>query len=316
MLLRKKGFTLIELLVVIAIIAILIGLLLPAVQKVREAAARSQCQNNFKQLGLAFHNYEGAYGKLPYPYFLTVPPNNNPFIAYAWGPMILPYVEQENLYKMYDFKQNLTAATNAIVIQTHLKVMKCPSTPSQDRVEPCPIPANAIFAGSPAMNFTCSAADYSVVSGVIGRGWDVIVGPPSGGDREGILRANETTKLIDAADGTSSTILLAELAGRPEVWQGARKIAANGFPLTVGAGWGNPYNGENWIAGSLYDGTGNQGPCVINCTNISGRGIYAFHSGGANVVMGDGAVRFLSANMNSKNFIYMTTRKKGEVISE
>ena len=315
---RRKGFTLIELLVVIAIIAILIGLLLPAVQKVREAAARSTCANNMKQLGLAFHNYQSTYNQLPPAYFLATPPQV--FNAYSWGVLVLPYLEQENLYKKYDTKQVLTIAANQAVIQTQLKVMQCPSTPSQNRTEAVMVPGGGIFPGSPALNFTCAAADYSVVSGILGRGWDAIVGPPSGGDREGMLVAittpGDSSKLTDATDGTSNTLLLGELAGRPETWQTNRRINTNGFPNTVGAGWGNPYNGENWLAGSLFDGTGAQGPGVINCTNISGRGLYSFHTGGTSAVMGDASVRFLSASMNAKNFVYMITRKKGEVISE
>lgn len=314
---NKKAFTLIELLVVIAIIAILIGLLLPAVQKVREAAARMTCNNNLKQLGMAFHNYHSTYNQLPPAYFLALPPAAN--LAYGWGPLILPYIELENLYKKYDFNQMFTTAGNLAVLQTQLKVMQCPSTPSQSRTETCVFPAGTI-PGYPTLNFTLAAGDYGVIGGVLSRGWDAIVGPPSGGDREGMLAViytpGETSKLTDVTDGTSNTLLLTELAGRPETWQTNKRINTNGFPNTVGAGWGNPYNAENWLSGSLFDGTGAQGPCVINCTNITGRGIYGFHSGGAGVAMGDGSVRFLAANMNARNFLYMVTRKKGEIISE
>ncbi|NBY01564.1 MAG: DUF1559 domain-containing protein [Planctomycetes bacterium] len=319
----RRGFTLIELLVVIAIIAILIGLLLPAVQKVREAASRLQCSNNLKQLGLAFFNYENTYQALPPAYFVAFPPAPN--LAYSWGPLMLPYLEQENLYKQYNLNQMFNTASNLAVLQTQLKVMQCPSTPTQNRMETVSLPAGAI-PGYPAATFTTAAGDYSVISGVTSAGWDSVVGPPSGSDREGMLATPpvSSSKISSVSDGLSNTLLLVELAGRPEAWQTNILVAINGFPSvpnsgsanTVGAGWGNPYNGENWVNGSLYDGTGNRGPCMINCTNVNGRGIYGFHSNGASVVMGDGAVRFLNTSMNPKNFVYMITAKKGEIISE
>ncbi|MEI7853427.1 MAG: DUF1559 domain-containing protein [Planctomycetota bacterium] len=319
----KSGFTLIELLVVIAIIAILIGLLLPAVQKVREAASRLQCSNNLKQLGLAFFNYENTYQALPPAYFVAFPPAAN--LAYSWAPLMLPYLEQENLYKQYNFNQMFNTASNIAVLQTQLKVMQCPSTPTQNRSETISLPAGAI-PGYPAATFTTAAGDYSVISGVTSVGWDSVVGAPSGGYREGMLATPplKSSTISGVSDGVSNTLLLVELAGRPEAWQTNIRVATDGFPVvpnsgntnTVGAGWGNPYNGENWVNGSLYDGTGVQGPCMINCTNVNGRGIYGFHTNGATVVMGDGSVRFLNTSMNPKNFVYMITAKKGEIISE
>src|SRR5436190_12519131 len=136
----RRGFTLIELLVVIAIMAVLMGLLLPAVQKVREAASRLQCQNNLKQIGLALHNYEGVNGVFP-PAYVTQNPaadgsafgvsygdeyRNGP-TGFAWGVFLLPFLEQDNLYRQFDRDQPCWAPVNVLPARTRVNVFLCPS---------------------------------------------------------------------------------------------------------------------------------------------------------------------------------------------
>jgi prepilin-type N-terminal cleavage/methylation domain-containing protein/prepilin-type processing-associated H-X9-DG protein len=309
---RRIAFTLIELLVVIAIIAILIGMFLPAVQKVREAAARAQCSNNFKQLALALHNYAGTEGTFPPSYTFTVAPPAT-ITSYAWGVLVLPYVEQGNLYQAYKFNQLINSTANETVITTPLKVMQCPSTPKQNRLYTYTLPAGAIFTGSPALTWQASASDYFPPSGVFRA-----LNFPASSDRGGMLQVNTNRKFGDVTDGVSNTILLGELAGRPDVYRKGALSTLNAAAgeATDGAGWGDPLNGEQWLKGSLFDGTvGSQGgPCVINCTNLSETGLYSFHTGGVNVAMGDGSVRFLSASIAATTFAYLVTRDGGEVV--
>jgi prepilin-type N-terminal cleavage/methylation domain-containing protein/prepilin-type processing-associated H-X9-DG protein len=322
MLRKRPGFTLIELLVVIAIIAVLIGLLLPAVQKVREAAFRMQCQNNLKQIGLAFHNYENANGLFPPAYNVILPfPSST-----AWGTYLLPYLEQDNLYKRYDVTARIDNAQNQSVISTPLKVFQCPSAPQQNRTYmDGPVPGSAFVPtwGSAPISWTAAAGDYTVTTGVREDTLNACFTPPGGGDRDGTLEAvalnapgdpRGGTRVLAISDGTSNTLLIGELAGRPMAYRAGRQVAP--FSPFQGAGWGDALSGENWFIGSLLDGTEppHGGPCVVNCTNSRGRGLYGFHSGGANVLLADGSVRLLSSSLNQCTFAFLVTKKKGDIV--
>ena len=326
---RHRGFTLIELLVVIAIIAVLIALLLPAVQQAREAARRSQCKNNLKQLGLAFHTYAESFRVFPPAYLAKVTsPGLN---VQPWGIQILPYIDQGPLYNSYNCSvppMNQSAsfghppavvASNLRVIATVLPAFLCPSTPGTAKT----------YAGNyPPLGLTWTAAhsDYSVPTGVLGTFANIAYASypgGAGGSREGILQAAGTGGRVSSPaavmDGLSNTFLLGERVGGVIIFNNQRQ------PLTVpapypglnGGGWADFLNGEHWTGGSLYDGTfGVQGPCAVNCTNARGAGFYSFHSGGAHFLMGDGAVRFVSANVAAITFASLITRGKGEVVGE
>ena len=320
---RRRGFTLIELLVVIAIIAILIGLLLPAVQKVRDAAARMQCQNNLKQMGLAFHNYENANGFFPpaYTVVLSTPSST------SWGTYLLPYLEQDNLYRQYDPNGGLGSAQNQAAISTPVKIFQCPAAQANRRYTDGPVPGSAFVPtwGATPISWTASAGDYTATTGVRENTLNACWAGGGGGDRDGVLEAKTQatpgasftgTKVLAITDGTSNTILVGELAGRPAAYRAGRQVAT--FAPFQGAGWGDALNGENWFIGSLFDGTepAHGGPCVVNCTNSRGRGLYSFHTAVANILLADGSVRSVSSNLNQCTFAYLVTKKKGDIVPD
>jgi prepilin-type N-terminal cleavage/methylation domain-containing protein/prepilin-type processing-associated H-X9-DG protein len=285
---RHLGFTLIELLVVIAIIAVLIGLLVPAVQKVREAAARLQCQNNLKQLGLALHDYHDARGGFP--------PAKQDTPLHCWVPFALPYVEQDNLARLYNFQVNWDNAANDGTAaapkanQHQPKVFLCPAAP----------------AGRVGSNGR-GVIDYSPPNQITRPNPFLKQVPASDPTFLGVLGHNVSRSITSIADGTSTTILLAEDAGRNQQWVLGKLVSTGGG---TGA-WPNPGT-EIVVTG--YDRTTNSlpGPCGVNCTNNNE--VYGFHSGGANTVFADGHVQLLKAGLDVNVLVPLITRAGGEVI--
>lgn len=309
----REGFTLIELLVVIAIIAILIGLLLPAVQKVRDAAARIQCANNLKQLGLAYHNYHDTRNQFPPSYIFAAASNPVGFNAHGWGTPLLPYVEQDNLFRNYNLNLPFFLPPNNQIIQQPLSVMQCPASPPNRLYTFDGGFAVGIPPGQ--MVYQASASDYAPTSGIMGSLWSILGGTPDSA-RGGALEPNKGTPILTIRDGSSNTILLAEFAGKTDLYVLGRLVSQN---TQQGGGWGDPFSGENWISGSDGSGTISPGSCLVNCTNSqpigsTGRGLYSFHSGGVNVVLCDGSVRFLSQGANPLVVAYLVTRSNGDIV--
>jgi prepilin-type N-terminal cleavage/methylation domain-containing protein/prepilin-type processing-associated H-X9-DG protein len=306
----RAAFTLIELLVVISIIGILIGLLLPAVQKVREAANRTQCTNNLKQVGLALHNFHDTNQHLPSSTNVPGLPRSSAFT------FLLPYFEQDNLYKAYDFNSNWYDLVNLPVSQTKLSLLICPSSPTPDRLDGRP------EAWSPLVAIT----DYGIITHVAQRlyltGLVDNYGP-------GAMPKNEPRpRLADITDGTSNTILVAESAGRPNLWRAGQLVGVPPAIRVNGGGWTRAATAFS-IEGSSADGTIFPGPCAVNCTNgedvttypdpyygRDGSGaVYAFHTSGANALFGDGSVHFLQQSISIRTLAALVTRSGGEVIS-
>jgi type II secretory pathway pseudopilin PulG len=298
-------------LVVIAIIAVLTGLLLPAVQKVREAAARITCQNNLKQIGIALHNYHGTHGHFPpgalrSPASGTVGPFYQKFgvtangVRHSWAVFVLPYIEQDNLYRQYNINADWASAANQSVRETPVRIFTCPSTPGG--------PIRLYSKTVNGVVVTAAAGDYApnnaYGSALEGLGLvDVSV------DRTGVLQVNKAWSIPEILDGASNTILLSECAGRPQRWEaGVRKSASQ-----LDGGWAD-HDCEYIVHGYTADGLSSPGPCHTNCTNNNE--VYSFHSGGANHVMGDGSVRFIRSSMDIRTFVKLVTRSGQEVIPD
>jgi prepilin-type N-terminal cleavage/methylation domain-containing protein/prepilin-type processing-associated H-X9-DG protein len=301
----RDAFTLIELLVVIAIIAILIGLLVPAVQKVREAANRMACSNNLKQIGLAMHAYENTRGRFP-PGSVVGPFSQAGFtipakVSHGWGPFLLPYLEKPGLADRYCWDVSYNDPANQEVVTTQLQILQCPSAEPNRWVTAVEMPDAWSYGGKGA----CS--DYAGVLQIDPQLVDLGLVDPAP-NYKGVMAQNNMTRIADITDGTSYTILITEDSGRPQAWRAGKLVEG---VYASGAAWAtaNLIHGK----GSSSNGATQPGPCAINCTND--REVYSFHPGGANAVFADGSVHFLSASIDIKIFARLVTRAGGEVVS-
>ena len=302
---RRPGFTLIELLVVIAIIAILIALLVPAVQKVREAAARTQCLNNLKQIGLAMNSYESQTkhfppGALRSPASGTVSAFFKKFgitangVEHSWAPFILPHLDQGNVANLYKIDSDCKSAVNQTARETPINVFLCPT--SQGGNPRYNVRSGVKYAGTDyAPNNAYSANLES--AGLV----DVSVA------RNGVLQVNAVYSIPEVRDGTSNTFLLSECAGRPDEWNAGKLAIAAG---QTDGGWADSDN-EFITHGFDASGASSPGSCHTNCTNANE--VYSFHSGGAHHVFADGSVRFVSASMDIRIFVRYITMRGHEV---
>jgi prepilin-type N-terminal cleavage/methylation domain-containing protein/prepilin-type processing-associated H-X9-DG protein len=322
----RSAFTLIELLVVIAIIAILIGLLLPAVQKVREAAARAKCMNNLKQIGLALHNYQDANGHLPYGN-TTLPPATsiNNTNGTSWAVDILPYVEQDALYRKYNPAVPTNDASNKEFRETLVPVYVCPSDPNSGVEVPQSGPGQTAGA-------TYRYGSYRAMSGASdggpGKWFDLVIQadklPP---DWRGPLHVDRFTasklvgpeSLAAIPDGTSNTIMVGERYNLP--------ISDDPPSYKRGTFWAYSYGSYN-TSSSVDDPRILKVFNYILCKYPLGRGTVnpvlpeepcmrawsSAHTNIVNFVFCDGSVRSLSTETDTKVFQALGTIAGGEVV--
>jgi prepilin-type N-terminal cleavage/methylation domain-containing protein/prepilin-type processing-associated H-X9-DG protein len=286
----RRAFSLIELIVVIAIIAILIALLLPAITSTRERAARIQCVNNLKQIGLALHALHDSQQRFPATYY------TNPAIIHSWVPETLPFLEQHTIARQYRFDRPWHHPDNEPATQQRIRTLLCPSVPNgRDGV-----------IGDQQYGLTDYSGIFDIDPTLISTG--ILL--PWTGDPLSAMPADSGGRMLDITDGTSQTLLIAEVAGQPELYLfGRRQSGDTVAPAWAGHTGSMPINLDGWKS----DGSGAWGPCAVNCTNA--HEIYSFHKGGANILMADGSVRFARDTTTIQQLAAMVTRAGGETLT-
>lgn len=322
---KKRGFTLIELLVVIAIIAILVALLLPAVQQAREAARRTQCKNNLKQIGLALHNYEGTHRRLP-PGFISV---NNA----STHTQILPYFEAGNVYNLFNFNNDINGhASNLAARQQMLPVLQCPSQPS---FSPFVLAPSQCPNGCGTTNYVQSLGDnanFAADRGPFGRNR----GAQFRDFTDGMSNSGVFAEIIIGPSGGSPTAGVVPVTDKADLWVATNlpfatwdaTATADTIPVPACDNRSTSailYRGKQYYRGvvvaTFYSHTMVPNSRLRDCVRSVGfdRGHLAtrsFHTGGAQICLGDGSVRFCSDNIDLGVWRAVGSINGGETVGE
>jgi len=311
----RPAFTLVELLVVIAIIGILLAMLLPAIQAVREAARRVSCGNSLRQIGLALHNYESARGHFP-PSGWTQPGPGHPWGTFlSWRPLILPFVEQTALRDLYDPSLDWWVGSNLAAAEYPISFFVCPSTPFREPVlEAVPKPPR------PALVFDNPLApnDYEAIMGINAEQLNLHLPTPyySASNRFSVMHRNSRNTFASITDGSSQTIIIVECAGRPTVYRG--RTARPEIGNDQGICWADsegPFSLDGTTADGSVEGGGPAIGAIYPMNRRNDNEPYSFHPGGGQFLFADGHVKFIQETIDIVNFAALITRAGGEFIS-
>ena len=321
----SRAFTLIELLVVIAIIAVLISLLLPAVQQAREAARRTQCKSNLKQIGLAIHNYEASSRCLP-PGYISVPGSGTMDAVsgdwgtgWGWLTHLLPNIDQAPLYNSLNMNLSCWSPVNSTFVTTGINVYLCPTAVNPGatvNVEDVSHKTLIVFGRT---NYVHNVGWNDLWSG------GASVAQDYGAAANGAMFRDSSVRFSDVIDGLSNTVFVGERSPNlsDAVWPGVMPGSAHYARPPFGSiGSGGP--GTNWDSGGSYVGAHSgpsiyESPVVIHPPN-SPLGhtdqMQSLHTGGAHILLGDGSVRFISDTVNLGIWAALSSRNGGEVLGD